>query len=629
MKSNYSAIRWALAACLFLIVLGSRWALVDRFGSDLPMWDQWDAEGTQLLAPWLEHRLAPGDFLRPHNEHRIVITRLVNFGLTVANGQWDQRLECAVNAVLPGIIAMTFFIMGCRNQDRRWHAPLFLLLAAAYALPMAWENELAGFHSAQFFLIALSFGTIAWLPRAAPWSRSWWLGAACGALALGSLASGFFAAAVVIGLLTVRLLRGETSLRAAGPALVFCGALVAIGWLTRVSVPYHESLKAQGMRDFAMTIVYSLQWPASGKGWLAGLLWLPWCWLAWRMLAGKSAADRAWGYTLVGLGGWVLLQILATAYERGAGGPPPASRYVDTLIFGAAVNGLAVGWLWRCGATTRWGRRFSAVLGLAWAASFGTGAVEATVRVLRDELPHVKTYYSYCEQNTRNYLATSDETYLQHDEIPYPGAISFLARLRSPALRSLLPASVRAPLPVAGAGRDSAFVRHDSRSAPGKPGRSDGFSPATHPLTNRVTWGSFGDRGAGMTGEWESAPLRLARGGWLKFEVAGQLGEPGVALELRDAATRNLLVRARPGKVPNDSWRSVYVPAPAGAFIVVARDEDPGRWLAFSQPVEMGGLSYWAWRGVKNGPLIAEAAAGAALLLGMIAWRMERARASQ
>ena len=627
-----SANRWALAACLFFIVLGSRWAVVNQFDTDLPIWDQWDAEGLILLAPWFQHHLTIGAFFQPHNEHRVVLTKLVNFGLTLANGQWDQRLEAAVNAILPGVIAAAFFVFGCRHLERRWHAPLFLLLAAAYALPLSWQNIVGGFHSQQFFLIGLSFGAIAWLPLAAPWSRSWWLGAAFAALALGSMASGFIAPSVVIGLLVVRLLRKETTFRAAGPAMALCAVLAVIGLLTQVSVPYHESLKAHSAQDFLLTVIHSLQWPDFWTAWSAVLIWLPWCWLTWvvftdgRSKVGRRAPAtpaRLSGYTLAGLGGWVILQILATAYARGAGGGEPASRYIDTLLFGAVVNGLAVAWLWGRGAPARGSRILLAGLGVAWAVSFGAGVAYAVDGVMRTDLPTLKIYHVFCEQNTRNYLATGNEAYLKHPEIPYPSESALLERIRMPELQAVLPASVRIPLDLTtGGGGDAGFVQHDSRSLVPSP---TGLSPATPILSNRVTWGSYGveqasEGPAAPPQMWKSAPLRIRRPGWLRFEVAGQIGRPGVALELRNAGTGALLATAQPRQVPNDTWRSAYVPAPQGEFIVAARAESPGGWLAFSQPVEMANLSYWAWQAVKNGLWIAVISAFAALALGAIAF---------
>ncbi len=144
----------ALLVCLAGIVIGARWTVLDRYGSDLPSWDQWDAEGLNLLAPWAEHRLTPEMLLAPHNEHRVVLTKLASLALAAADGQWDQRLECAFNALIAAAISAGLFALGLRAWGRRRQGILFVLLASAYALPLAWQNILYGFHSQQLFLVA-------------------------------------------------------------------------------------------------------------------------------------------------------------------------------------------------------------------------------------------------------------------------------------------------------------------------------------------------------------------------------------------------------------------------------------------------------------------------------------------
>src|SRR5690242_7592258 len=63
---------FALALSLFCVVLGAKFNLLQRDGSDLPFWDQWDAEGDFLFRPHLERGLHAADLFRPHNEHRPV-----------------------------------------------------------------------------------------------------------------------------------------------------------------------------------------------------------------------------------------------------------------------------------------------------------------------------------------------------------------------------------------------------------------------------------------------------------------------------------------------------------------------------------------------------------------------------
>jgi hypothetical protein len=246
-----------------------------------------------------------------------------------------------------------------------------------------------------------------------------------------------------------------------------------------------------------------------------------------------------------------------------------------------------------------------------------------TSRSFSADLPDIQSYCAQCERNVRNYLATGDTNYLQHREIPYPSAGALLVRIRNPVLRDLLPVSVRRPLGLEAEDATAIFKRSDNRVRqdllPASPamesGRLDGLSDSIPRLENLVTWGSYDSPEAAAPQEWSSRPVRPAGNGFLKFEVAGHAGEPGAALELRDAASGAVLADVRPSKVPGNAWRAVYVREPQTPFIVVASGAGPRAWLAFAEPVEMGRLSYWAWRLVRNGSWIAFTAAVAAGLL--------------
>jgi len=615
-----------LPACLFLFVLGMRWGIADRYGMALPNWDQWDAEEVHLLVPWYQGHLTWAELAFPHNEHRVVVTKLVNLGLTAANGQWDQRVEIAANSLVPALLAAGLFCAGRRHLGPGWQAPLFCLLALLYALPLAWENFLNGFHSAQQFLVAFSFLAIALLPFHRPSSPQWWLGAISLALAMGSLASGFLTALVVAPLAAIRWRTGGPNARAAAPTLLVCALAVAVGFLTRVTVLGHDPLRAHSASDFIFTIVRALGWPAfeSALGWLALLLWLPWSWLGIRLAADRQIRGERFAQMLFGLGGWVGLQILATAYARGDGGPPPASRYVDTLVAGMAVNGLCLAWLLRNRASLGpAARRWLAAAGVAWAALLTGGAAMQVGEIWSHELGAARLSFYYCEQNVRHFLATGDRAFLAHDEIPYPSADVLVQRLESPEIRRILPSTVRLPLPLAAAPEAAGFVQADNRhpqSAPPASGNApQGLSPRAPPLDQAVTWGSYSAIGPRPAGPWRSLPLRATLRGWLWFIVAGDADSPGSELELREPDTGRLLAQLRPDRHPGDTWRSAYVRAPAGPFVVMAQERDPGRWLAFSQPVEVGELSYWSWRTMKQGFFLAELAAGSAALLGLAA----------
>lgn len=153
-------LSFIIPACLFLTVFGLKLDVIHRFGSDLPRWDQLDAEGLAVFVPLAEGKLRLVDLFRPHNEHRIFWTKLLGLIELKLNGQWDARLQCTVNAALHSLIAVAVFLFARRGLAHRLHAPAFVLIALLFGLPLAWENPIAGFHSQQYFLLGFSFGAI-------------------------------------------------------------------------------------------------------------------------------------------------------------------------------------------------------------------------------------------------------------------------------------------------------------------------------------------------------------------------------------------------------------------------------------------------------------------------------------
>ena len=654
----------SFAACLFLLIVGAKWATFERFGSPMPDWDQWDAEGSELFIPWFEGDRFLAHLFHPHNEHRVVLTKLQNLALGLLNGQWDSRLEAVTNAMLHAALGAGFWWCACgwiargpgvspviNGRSPRpktgWQpvllaAALFVVTAALFALPVAWQNVLGGFHSQQYWLLAVSFIAIAVLPFARSWSPAWWLGALGALLALGSMGSGLLTAAVVLGVVAWRLMRRETTLPQVWPTLAVAASLLLVGLLTRVEFPGHQDLKAKTAHDFIFSIVHSLQWPLRDRDWAALVLWAPWLVLAWRVARADRGADTRVPQTILALGGWVLLQVFATAYARGVGADYPASRYMDTLAFGALANAAALAWLLQgpkeqetkrptdiasaaVGPFVPWSLGLLVLLAAGWLATLASGLHETIVRNVGTEMPDAKKYYIKAEGNMRRYLGTNDRKHLPYPDIPFPDVDLLIERLGKPSLRALMPLPIRAPLPLKPAEGAAAFVENDARGTdPENPPRT-GLSPRTAPLDYTLTWGSFNAAGkaAGETGTWRSAPVQPTLRGWLKFETAGQARDPngGVGLELRDARTDAVLARVRPDRVPGDSWRAAYVRTPRAPFVVVAEDRHEARWLAFSGPTEMGALSYWAWRATRRGFFLLYAAAGATVVLAAIALR--------
>jgi hypothetical protein len=386
--------------------------------------------------------------------------------------------------------------------------------------------------------------------------------------------------------------------------------VVALGMALNVRFAGHDGLRAHSLHDFALSLWRALQWPVTFFAPFAVLSYAPWLALCLNLAFARTPffADRR-AHVLAAAGGWVVLQFLAAAYARGANGAWPASRYFDTHTFGLLVN-LAILLMALCRLHATASGWFSARTLLrsalaVWCVCVGAGLGLHARRVLTGDLPAVSAWFEASTRNTRLYLGTGDRQWLQEPEIPYPSADVLVERLSHPELTKILPVSV-------------------ARSLSLVPDTAEGFaaeltSPATVPLIFAPSWGSYDESVANQdVRKWTSAPITPPGLGYLKFEVAGDLGSRAVALELWSADGVRQLATARPSRGPGDTWRAAYVRTPREPFRVVASDRDAAGWLAFSAPTPMSAGSYWVWRLAAHAPLLAWVSG--ALLLLILPW---------
>lgn len=581
-----------LALSLFGVVLGLKLDVVHRFGSDLPMWDQWDAEGMTVFVPWSKGQLTLEHLFSPHNEHRVALTRLLSMGTLAANGQWDARLQCVVNAMLHAGLAVALFGFSRRLLGPAWSAANFALIAILIGLPLAWQNVISGFHSQQYFLLLLSLGAIALLPTSPAWSARWWCGLASGFLALFSMGSGLLAAIAAAAAVVIEIWRDPRSWRSHWPTLLACAVLTGVGASLLVHYAGHDPLRAKSLGEFLLYTVHNLQWPLD-SAWWALLLWAPMLALAVPLLRRSKDRMTSDATVLFALGGWTFAQIVASAYARGAGAGFPASRYMDTLAFGMIVNGFAAFLLF---SRAKGMLRHLALAGVvAWCAALGTGTYRLAQSIYTHALPEVRDYHVRCETNVRAYLATNDPGQLRNDDFPYPNLNNFRARIDQPALRAIMPASVRPALQLRTA-RGAKVMRLDQA---GPAGRS---------------WTSS----EGHPGRWESVIIDFPRPTTLLFRFTGNFDDKNPpSLEWRDTRLGLPVADVIAARVPGDGNFSATVRLPSGKAQLVAQISDPRHELTFEEPVEVARFSALAARFASFGPWIAlwAGAAGATLLI--------------
>jgi hypothetical protein len=573
------------------IVIGARLWLISVFGSPIPIHDQWDAEAAFLFKPWLEGHLGWAALFAAHNEHRILLSRLLALGLLRLNGQWDAQLEMTVNAAVCGMIAVAVVAGASRFFSEDGTSYRIAAVILWLALPYAQENTLWGFQSSFYLMLIFSLAAIWGLSFHRAFSVAWWFGATSAVLAIFSLASGFFAAIAVIALAALRAIKRRRWPLAESATPIFAAVVLAGGFFLRVDFPAHAALKAHSALIWASVFARSLAWPFCNSAAAALLLYSPLCALAVLYFQRRQMADphnsgrQRKIELLLAVGIWVVLQAAAIAYSRGGDGTEAiASRYMDVLALGALVNG-AAGFV-LLGALGR--RRNRVILFCVWIGVVAGGAGLTSYWQFSGQAGR-QAWLRTAEENVRAYIATGDRRYLEIDSpprIPYPDGTRLASLLDDKVIREILPAAVRQRLRIrVELNPEGAFI-------------PAGYPPQiTNPPYDR-SWGSYSGEGVNARGTMETATF-APRLSFLRIEIAGFLRE-GMSLELQSATSKK---RSRfiPTTRIDASWRAGCIPVPASNVKLIARDANRSDWFAFREPTELGRCSFYAERFVAKG----------------------------
>lgn len=427
---------------VLLCVFGSKLAVIDRYGSDLPFQDQWGKEADFVLAPLLEGNPAwLNAALAPHNEHRIYFTLGTDVALALLSGQWDELQQCVVGALLHAIIAASLAVFAWRRLPGGWRVMTVGVIVLLTSTPLAWDNVLWGFQSQFYFLIGFSLLGMDGLLRE-KFSPRWFLGLLAMLCALVSMGSGFFCAVAVLPLLLRQTLEPGRGWRAIWASLIAAAGILALGWQFHFEPPWHAGLRAENAGDFLAYAAHCLAWPLTKHIAVGALFYSPLLVLGARWLlhgAPPGAAGHTMRFTLA-TGGWVLLQIAALAYARGQGGGFPANRYGDVFAIGLVANAFAFGLLAPPKAERGW-----AVWAAAWLGVIVLGTAIQLEKIYREDLPQHRREVRAFETTVRSYLIDGDAAALRTRPIPFLDYEWFLRLLDRPSIRAILPPSVSYP----------------------------------------------------------------------------------------------------------------------------------------------------------------------------------------
>jgi hypothetical protein len=326
----------AAAIGTFLVIFAAKLALIGRYGSAVPFWDEWDAEGANLFAPFLDGRLTLSDLMAAHNEHRVLVTRLLAMAILEVGGRWDVIPQMVLNAALHSatLVMIALSLAASGPSNRKTTLAILLFTSLAGAVPFGWENTLLGFNTHFYLSIALSWACMAILVGAGAFSRRWWAGVVIGAGCLFTTASGALSLCAPLGVAVLQMLRGRRNGIREVAAMAGLAALTCLLVAAIPTVPGHAVFEAHTIGQFVGAFMQVGSWPlgpaalvpVQAPAVLLGII---------IVAVAPPRSDPNW--RLVGAFGWLVTQLAAIAFSR-ANGFPVSSRYLDLLVVGQIVG---------------------------------------------------------------------------------------------------------------------------------------------------------------------------------------------------------------------------------------------------------------------------------------------------
>jgi hypothetical protein len=435
------SLHWLLAG-MFLMLFGTKAALIATYGSSMPYWDQWDGEAANLYIPYLNGTLDWALLFDSHNEHRIFVGRLLALFLLELAGVWDPLLQMLVNAGLHTLFLLSLVWVLAKILPPREHLGLVFFTMLLFMLPIGWENTIAGFQSQFYFLLIFAMASILALSQAKAFSVLWFLGLLTATAGYFSMASGALTLFSVAAIIILQLIVGR---RAGVKEILGVAVVIAVSVVMMFNVKHiggHDQLKAQSIQQFLWGFLLLAGLPLFSIIGVA-IVHAPLFSFAFRAIKKRKTINSV-HWPIIALGGWVALQMASLAYGRAIG--VASSRYLDLVIIAWPINYAALRYFAGTSAGWQIWRKKSTQISVVW---FGLLAVGLAVAISinpflgmfeRAKLGVIQTYY------VENFLASGNLADLENKpfgHIPYPSAERLGSLLADPTLRAILPAPIR------------------------------------------------------------------------------------------------------------------------------------------------------------------------------------------
>ncbi len=433
----------ALLSAIACTVFGAKLIVIATIGPTMPVFDQWDGEAANVYVPYLNGTYSFGDLFAPHNEHRIVLTRLLTLLHLELAGEWNTRLEMILCAIVHTALItwLAALLMPLVTSRRRLLLGCFI--AVLFALPLGYENELLGFNF--HFYLTLLFGLAALVAIASARAFSWRWFAGVGAATLSYLSfssSGVAAIAtgvILVGLQLATRVRKRTGREFAGVAVTTFIAIAMLLWELSVTRSTPTPSKVTPV-TFILGFLFLAGPTVVGVIGIQG----PVIWFCRNTLINRpDVSDRAW--LAVGIAMWIAIQLAIVAYGRGT---TTGVRYIDILLPIYPVAFTAVFMLADKVSSPQL-RRYAKTGAVAWI--FIVVALIITLGYYMAILQAVDWNRSAQQQaeNARAYMATHNGDDLKIKgkrylvDVAFPDLHKYARILDDPDVRAIMPPEIR------------------------------------------------------------------------------------------------------------------------------------------------------------------------------------------
>ena len=345
LKKNKTLI--LLITGITLIGLGSKWNMIEKYGSTVHYHDAWGGDATQGIIPYLENKLSIKDlFWEPHCEHRIGITRLCSIIITLMNGQWDNKVKTSLFALVH-ILFFILIIIKYRSvliEKYAWMLPLIVIFCVT--CPSSFENTLNSFQIQFYVNLITSFTIIHYLTKDILKKHQFYILIITIFISIFNMSSTIFPLTSVI-LFNIYLLSKEKKFsKTIIRNFLICAPLLFFSIYAINHVEAHEKLTAKGVFQYVQMLSEILAFPFGSKTILLNFFFLlifnlPIFLYLWLFVFGrydfKKIKNNKNTTCLIIC---FLLQIITICYARNSYSIP--SRYYDIFLVLIVLNCICI-----------------------------------------------------------------------------------------------------------------------------------------------------------------------------------------------------------------------------------------------------------------------------------------------